>query len=374
MIPINKPWLDDDTKQEVLNVLAENSLTSPAKNGGKRVQDFESLLKSYLSVKHVIAVNSGTSAIHASLLSLGIGPGDEVILPSFTFVATANSVVATGAKPVFADINIDDYTIDVDDVEKKITDKTKAIIPVHLYGHTSNLNKLNAIAKANSINIVEDACQSLGSLYNEKQTGTIGNLGCFSFYASKVLTTGEGGAIVTDDDDIYEELLMIRNHGMVNGYDTRVFGLNLRLPELCAAIGISQMRKLNQMLEIRKTNAELLSEGLRGFEHKGILKLPKEPENGKFNWYLFTVGFKENSHRELIKNSLLKAGIGATVYYDPPVHKTPYYDNKNKSSDSSADLLPNTTWAWTHVLSLPVHPLMTTNDLNTIVKTFENTL
>ena len=125
-----------------------------------------------------------------------------MILPSFTFVATANSVVATGAKPVFADINIDDYTIDFADVEKKITDKTKAIIPVHLYGHPSNMDKLNTIAKAKSIKIVEDACQSLGSLYNEKQSGTIGDLGCFSFYASKVLTTGEGGAIVTNDDNI----------------------------------------------------------------------------------------------------------------------------------------------------------------------------
>ena len=375
MIPINKPWLDDDAKQEVLNVLAENSLTSPAKNGGKRVQDFENLLKSYLNVKHVIAVNSGTSAIHASLLSLGIKPGDEVILPSFTFVATANSVVATGAKPVFADINTDDYTIDFSDVEKKITDKTKAIIPVHLYGHPSNMERLNAIAKSKSIKVVEDACQSLGSLYNEKQTGTIGDLGCFSFYASKVLTTGEGGAIVTNDDNIYEELLMIRNHGMVNGYDTRVFGLNLRLPELCAAIGISQMRKLNQMLEIRKAHAELLSEGLKSFEQKGILKLPKESENNKFNWYLFTVGFKDNSHRELVKDNLLKAGIGATVYYDPPVHKTPYYDNDTDKSGSSADdLLPNTTWAWNHVLSLPVHPLMAKDDLNAIIRTFENTL
>lgn len=377
MIPINKPWLDDDAKQEVLNVLAENSLTSPAKNGGKRVQDFENLLKSYLNVKHVIAVNSGTSAIHAALLSLGIKPGDEVILPSFTFVATANSVVATGAKPVFADINIDDYTIDAADVEKKITNKTKAIIPVHLYGHPSNLDKLNTIAKSNSIKIVEDACQSLGSLYNEKQTGTIGDLGCFSFYASKVLTTGEGGAIVTNDDDTYEELLMIRNHGMVNGYDTRVFGLNLRLPELCAAIGISQMRKLNQMLEIRRANAELLSEGLKSFEQKDMLKLPTEPKNNKFNWYLFTVRFKEHSHRDLVKDNLLTTGIGATVYYDPPVHKTPYYNAAAAAADKSgsdADLLPNTTWAWNHVLSLPVHPLMNKNDLNTIVKTFENTL
>ena len=369
MIPINKPWLDDDAKQEVMNVLDENALTSPAKNGGKRVQAFENLLKSYLQVKHVIAVNSGTSAIHASLLSLGVKPGDEVLLPSFTFVATANSVIATGAKPVFVDINKNDYTIDVSDIGKKINNNTKAIIPVHLYGHPSDMDEINSIAKDNSLQVVEDSCQSLGSLYDQKQTGTMGNLGCFSFYASKVLTTGEGGAIVTNDDNLYEKLLMIRNHGMVNGYDTEIFGLNLRLPEVSAAIGIAQMRKLDKMLQMRKTNAELLLDGLKKFEQKGLLTLPHEPENKKFNWYLFTIGFKENSQRELIKNNLIGEEIGATVYYDPPIHKTPYY---NHSDDLNSDtFLSNTVWAWNHVLSLPVHPLITETDINKILKTFE---
>ena len=372
MIPINKPWLDDETKQEVLKVLDENALTSPAKNGGKRVQEFENLLKSYLKVKHVIAVNSGTSAIHASLLSLGVKPGDEVILPSFTFVATANSVIAAGAKPVFVDINKNDYTLDISDVVKKINSNTKAIIPVHLYGHPSDMDEINSIAKDNSLQVVEDSCQSLGSLYDQKQTGTIGNLGCFSFYASKVLTTGEGGAIVTNNDNLYEKLLMIRNHGMVHGYDTQVFGLNLRLPEVSAAIGIAQMRKVDRMLKMRKTNAELLFDGLKKFEQKGLLTLPYEPENKKFNWYLFTIGFKENSQRELIKNNLIEEEIGATVYYDPPIHKTPYYSHSNDLSSDT--FLSNTVWAWNHVLSLPVHPLITEADINKILKTFENNL
>lgn len=367
MIPINKPWLDDDVKQEVLNVLDENSLTSPAKNGGKRVQEFENLLKSYLNVKHVVAVNSGTSAIHASLLALGIKPGDEVLLPSFTFVATANSIVATGAKPVFVDVNKKDYTMDSLDIGKKINNNTKAIIPVHLYGHPSDMNEINSIAKDNSLQVVEDSCQSLGSLYDQKQTGTIGNLGCFSFYASKVLTTGEGGAIATNDDLLYERLLMIRNHGMVHGYDTKIFGLNLRLPELSAAIGIAQMKKLNKMLEMRKTNAQLLYEGLKKFKEKGVLNLPEESNNKQFNWYLFTIGFNETSQRDLIKNALINEGIGATVYYDPPVHKTPYYSLPD-------DSLTNTIWAWNHVLSLPVHPLMTRDDLNKILKSFETNL
>ncbi|KAA2282451.1 DegT/DnrJ/EryC1/StrS family aminotransferase [Candidatus Nitrosocosmicus agrestis] len=373
MIPINKPWLDEDAKQEVLNVLSENSLTSPAKNGGKRVQDFESLLKSYLNVKHVIAVNSGTSAIHAALLSIGIKPGDEVILPSFTFVATANSVIATGAKPVFADVNKNDFTIDINDIKKKVNEKTKAIIPVHLYGHPSDMDEIIDIASSRSLSVIEDACQSLGSLYNQKQTGTIGHLGCFSFYASKVLTTGEGGAIVTNNDDLHEQLLMIRNHGMVNGYDTRVFGLNLRLPELSAALGISQMKKLNQMLGMRKSNAKFLFDGLKKFEQDGLLALPQEAANKKFNWYLFTIAFKENSRRDLIKNGLVKEGIGATIYYDPPIHKTPFYEN-NAAEYVAPSLLSNTEWAWSHVLSLPVHPLISEDDLSRILKVFENIL
>ena len=147
MIPINKPWLGEEEKQEVLNILAENALTSPANIGGKRVQEFENVLQSYLNVRHVVAVNSGTSALHASLLSIDVKKGDEVILPSFTFVATANSVVAAGAKPVFADVNGQDYTIDIADMEKKINDNTKAIIPVHLYGHPSNMDEINSVAR-----------------------------------------------------------------------------------------------------------------------------------------------------------------------------------------------------------------------------------
>jgi perosamine synthetase len=369
LIPINKPLLGDEEKQEILNILEENVLTSPAIDGGKRVQEFETILKTYMNVKHVIAVNSGTSALHASLLSIGIKQGDEVILPSFTFVATANSVMAAGATPIFADINKQDYTIDVVDIEKKINKSTKAIIPVHLYGHPSNMNEINSIAREHSLYVIEDACQSLGSTYFQKQTGTLSDIGCFSFYASKVITTGEGGAIATNNDDFAENLKMIRNHGMIHGYDTTSFGLNLRLPELSAGIGKIQMKKLDKMLKIRRNNADILLNGLKKYEQtQSIINLPEETMDKKFNWYLFTVGFKDKNKRELIKNHLINEGIGATVYYDPPVHKTPYYKDFESQSDDS---LPNTIWAWRHALSLPVHPLATENDLYKIIKIFE---
>ena len=169
----------------MLDILAENALTSPANVGGKRVQEFENVLQSYLDVRHVVAVNSGTAALHASLLSIDIKQEDEVILPSFTFVATANSVVAAGAKPVFADVNGQDYTVDVADMEKRINDRTKAIIPVHLYGHPSNMSEINSVAREHSLWVIEDACQSLGSTYFQKQTGTLVTLAVLVFMQAR---------------------------------------------------------------------------------------------------------------------------------------------------------------------------------------------
>jgi perosamine synthetase len=362
MIPINKPWLDEEERREVMSVLDEKALTTAAHDGGKRVQDFESHLRDYLGMKYVIAVNSGTSALHAALLAAGVKQGDEVLLPSFTFVATANSVVAAGAKPIFVDINREDYTIDVSDLRAKITKNSKAIIPVHLYGHVSDMDEIIELAGKHSLYIIEDACQSLGSTYKKKQTGTLALMGCFSLYASKVLTSGEGGAVTTNDDGLADMLKMIRNHGMVEGYDTRIFGLNLRLPELSAAIAKVQMKKLTKMLELRRRNAELLTKLLLPIADRTQLKLPQETKEKKFNWYLYTVAFERNNIRDTIKDKMIKDKIGATVYYDPPVHKTPYYQ-KMLSSEAN---LTNTNWASEHVLSLPVHPLITDRDIERI--------
>src|SRR5215831_13821065 len=212
MIPINKPMIGEEERREVLEVLDENSsLTSASKDGGKKVRDFELLLRQYLHVKHVIAVNSGTAALYSSLIALGIKPGDEVILPSFTFVATANAVVATGAKPVFVDIKKQgpDYNIDLLDLKTKFTKNTRVVIPVHLYGNPADLEEIQELLQRYSngrVTMVEDACQSLGSTYKNKQTGTFGIMGCFSMYASKIVTSGEGGAIVTDNDEIADRL------------------------------------------------------------------------------------------------------------------------------------------------------------------------
>ena len=372
MIPINRPWIDNEEKQEVIKVLDENALTSASRNGGKRVQEFESSLRTFLNVKHAISVNSGTAALHAALLALDIKTDDEVLLPSFTFVATANSVIAAGAKPVFVDINTKDYTIDLHDLKRKISKKSKAIIPVHLYGHPSDLCELNEIANQYSFYIIEDACQSLGSLYKNKQTGTFGTMGCFSMYASKVLTAGEGGAIVTNDDKLADTLKMIRNHGMVEGYDTQMLGLNYRLPELSAAIAKIQMKKLKTILNLRRQNSLLLSNLLETIISKYDIKIPEEDQIKKFNWYLYTLAFNNPNNitlRDYIKKKLIENGIGAAVYYDPPVHKTPFYQKFSMNND-----LQNTNWSSKHVLSLPVHPGVTEMDIQNMVNILKREL
>lgn len=366
MIPINKPQIDDEERQEILKVLDEGILTSASNFGGKRVQDFERLLADFLHVKHAIAVNSGTAALHASILAAGIKESDEILIPSFTFVATANSVACTGAKPVFVDIEKDTYTMDPLDLENKITKKTRAIIPVHLYGHPAKMDEIKEIANKHSIIVIEDACQSLGSTYDGKQTGTLGQMGCFSMYASKVLTSGEGGAITTDSDEFAENLRMIRNHGMVNGYDTRIIGFNMRLPEISAAIAKTQMKKIQSMLDKRASNARKLGQLLSNKIKDKNIVLPHENQRTKYNWYLYTVAL--NDSRDKVKKFLNDSGIGATIYYDPPVHQTPFY---SKFYNGELEI---TEWASKSVLSLPVHPSITEKDLDFMANKVEEAI
>jgi perosamine synthetase len=379
MILINKPWIGEDEKREVIKTLDDNSLTSAAKDGGKRVRELESLLQDYLNIKNVVSINSGTSALLAALIAANVKIGDEVLLPSFTFVATANSILAAGAKPVFVDVNKYDYTMDVSDLKAKITKKTRAIIPVHLYGHPSDMDEITEVAETKSISIIEDACQSLGSTYNNRQTGTFGIMGCFSFYASKVMTSGEGGAVVTNDDSIAEKLKMIRNHGMVEGYDTRILGLNLRLPEISAAIAKTQMGRLREMLGLRRRNAEMLTTLISDVANENGIILPKESHSKRFNWYLYTIAITNDNLRDRIQKKMtLDDKIGATVYYDPPVHKTPYYERIMASGSgpqrTSVMGLPNTEWASKHVLSLPIHPMVTPEGLERVANSLKGAI
>ncbi|QDI88979.1 DegT/DnrJ/EryC1/StrS family aminotransferase [Candidatus Nitrosopumilus sp. SW] len=353
-IPINTPILGKEELSAVVSVVKSGGLTSASKDGGKNVQEFEKLVRTFVKTKYAVSVNSGTAALQAALYALDIKKGDEVIVPSFTFVASANAIASTGAKPVFVDILKENFTIDPDSITKKITRKTKAIMPVHLYGHISSLDRIREISKKHNLSVVEDAAQSLGSTFKGKQTGTFFELGCYSLYPGKVITSGEGGVIVTNNKKLYEKLQMIRNHGMVKGYDSKIFGLNLRLPEINAAIAKIQIKKLPEFIQSRRRNAKLLSDLLSDTK----IKIPFERKHEKFNWSLYTIATK---NRDSILKKLNSKGIGAAVYYPIPVHKIPIYKNKSK--------LTNTDWASKHVLSLPVHPNVSSKNIEYIAKT-----
>ena len=358
-IAINVPLVGKEEISIVTSILKNGALTSAANLGGKHVQDFEKSAASFVNSKYAIAVNSGTAALQAALYALDIKKGDEVLVPSFTFVATANAVVSTGAKPIFVDILKENFTIDPNDLEKKITKKTRAIILVHLYGNIAIIERLSEISKKYNIPIIEDSAQSLGSTYKEKHTGTFFEMGCYSMYPAKVMTAGEGGFVVTNNKNLRNKLLMIRNHGMVHGYDTRIFGLNLRLPEINAAIATIQMKKLPKFLKSRRNNAKFLSKSLSDLK----VKLPIERKNENVNWYLYTIS---SDKRNKLLKKLNEKGIGAAIYYPTPIHKTPFYKSKTK--------LPITDWASTHVLSLPIHPGVTQKNIEFIAKTMHEIL
>ncbi|RLE63526.1 MAG: hypothetical protein DRJ47_09350 [Thermoprotei archaeon] len=359
-VPINKPILGEEEKKLVLRVLESGTLTNASLSGGPMVRRFEEEFAEFIGVRHAIAVNSGTAALYASLLALNIGPGDEVLVPSFTFLATANVILLVGAKPVFVDISLEDYNIDVQDLERKITQKSKAVIPVHLYGFPAKMEEIMEIAEKYGLYVIEDACQAHGSLYKGKKAGSIGHLAAFSFYPSKVITTGEGGMITTNDDELAEKLRSIRTHGQLKGYDSVRLGFNLRMPEMEAAVGIAQLGKIKYFLEKRRENAYRLMEFL---DNPNIVK-PFEDDERKHNWYLFTVRFDCQETRDRALKKLREEGIGATIYYDPPVHLTPLYSQLGYSKVP----LPRTEQASKTVLSLPVHPLVEEEDLKLIAE------
>jgi len=365
LIPINISILDEKEKLEVMKVMDSGFLTTAASEGGAYVKKMQSSLESFLNVKHVLAVNSGTAALYASLLAIGVKPGDEVLIPSFTFLATANSVLLTGAKPVFVDIELNHYNMNPADLAKKITEKTKAVMPVHLYGHPAEMSEITEIAAKHGLNIIEDAAQSLGSTYKGLQTGTLSDIGCFSLYASKIITSGEGGFIATNRTELAEKVKMIRNHGMISPYNSGTLGSNMRMPEIEAAIAYVQMSKLPTFLKSRRENAGYLSKALSTFS--GV-NLPTEAERCKSNWYLYTVLINKN--RDVVQRYLQSKGIGAAVYYNPPVHKSDIYKG-NRFGDTSLD---NTDFASNHVLSLPVHPKVTKDDLTLISTTLHEVL
>ncbi|MBS7246828.1 MAG: DegT/DnrJ/EryC1/StrS family aminotransferase [Candidatus Jordarchaeales archaeon] len=367
MIPINKPILGREEEENVLSVLRSGNLTGRVSESGM-VMEFERLFSSFLGVKYAVAVSSGTAALHASLLAIDVRPGDEVIVPSFTFSATCNVVLHVGAKPVFVDIDLDTYTMNPDEVKKTLTPKTKAIIPVHLYGHPADMKPIMEVAEEEKIYVIEDAAQAHGAEYNGVKVGGIGHLGCFSFYPTKIITTGEGGMVATNDEELAEKIRMIRNQGERGDYVTTLLGHNWRLPEMNAAIGVAQMRRINEFLAKRRRNANRLTELLREVKE---LVLPFEKGKARHAWNIYTVRLRdERVRRDDVVSFLRKRGVGATVYYPVPVHRTKLYIERGYSNV----FLPGTELASKTVFSLPVHPSMTEEDVETVASAVKQSL
>lgn len=356
MIPIAKPIIGAEEIKAVTAVLNSGGIAQ-----GKVVEEFEEAFAEFIGTKYAIAVNSGTAALHIALLAHGIGESDEVITTPFTFIATANSILFTGAKPVFADIEEDSFNIDTDNITESITSRTKAIIPVHLYGHPCDMKKIMKIAEEHGLVIIEDACQAHGAEFERKKVGAFGT-GCFSFYPTKNITTGEGGMITTNDKDIAQRARMIRSHGQKERYLHEILGYNYRMTDIAAAIGLCQLRKLGQFNQKRIENAKFLNKGLS--EIRGLIP-PSAKPNVKhvFHQYAMRVTEDFGISRDKLREKLKSKNIATEIYYPLPIHKQPLYRNLGYNNH-----LPNSEKAAREVLSLPVHPSLAKEDLGYVVE------
>ncbi|MGO4229471.1 DegT/DnrJ/EryC1/StrS family aminotransferase [Arthrobacter sp. YAF34] len=353
-IPAAKPIIGDEERAAVDAVLASGMLAQ-----GKQVAEFETEFSSVLvDGRAAVAVNSGTSGLHLGLLAAGVGPGDEVIVPSFTFAATGNAVALTGATPVFADIELDHYTLDTDHVASLITEKTKGIMPVHLYGHPFDVEGLGKLAAERGIDLYEDAAQAHGASFNGKKVGSFGTFAMFSLYPTKNMTSGEGGMVTTSDAAVEQKLRLLRNQGMEKQYENEIVGFNARMTDLHAAIGRVQLTKVLGWTAQRQQNAAFLDANL---ENVGA---PAVKAGAGHVYHQYTIRVSED--RDGLAKALREEyNIGTGVYYPVPNHRLPSF---NRTED-----LPNTETAAKEVLSLPVHPSLSQDDLERIV-TAVNTL
>lgn len=362
-IPLYKIYWDEADVNRVLDVIRQGMFWAT----GPNIEQFESLAAEYLGRGYAVAFNSGTSALHAVLLACGIKGGDEVIVPSFTFIATANSVLFVGAKPVFADIEKKTYGLDPEDVGRKITGKTKAIMPMHYGGSSCQIRELKEIAADHKLLLLEDAAESLGTRINDELVGSFGDAAMFSFCGNKVITTGEGGMIVTDQRDVYEKLKLIRSHGRLEteDYFTSVrtgdyvmLGYNWRMSNITAALGVTQLEKLNKLIEMRRKNAAYMSKNLSDMSE---IEPPNPPE-GVFHVYqMYTVRVRGGEKtRDGLRDHLAEKGVMTKVYFSP-VHLTHFYREKFGFKGGE---LPVTEELSNRVLSLPMYASLTKGEMD----------
>jgi dTDP-4-amino-4,6-dideoxygalactose transaminase len=350
------PFIGRDEKKRVLEVLDSRFFVQ-----GTKVAKFEEEFAEYIGVDYAIAVNSGTAALHAALLASDIKQGDEIITTPFTFIATANSILYTGAKPVFADICEDDFTINPEEIKEKITKKTKGIIPVHLFGQPADMQAVMEIAHDHDLAVIEDACQAHGAEFKRKKVGGFAT-GCFSFYPTKNMTTGEGGMITTNNRRVARKASIIRNHGSTKKYYHETLGYNYRMTDIAAAMGIEQLKKLDSFNRKRIENARYLTRGLKKID--GIIP-PKEKKERKhvFNQYTIRILPEFGKSREEVAHELNRIGIPVGIYYPIPIHQQPLYRKRGYR-----DNLPVSEKLSKEVLSLSVHPGISKRDIDHIIE------
>ena len=366
-IPFFLPKITKEDKKAVNDALNSSLLTD-----GPKLRQFESAFRKFTGAKYAIGVSNATSALHLSLKSLGIGKGDEVVVPDMTFVATANAVVHSGAKPIFADVEKETMNISLDSIKKKITKKTKAIIPVHFAGKTCNIIPIVRFAKKNNLMVIEDCAHAIGAQHGKKHVGNFGSAGCFSFYPTKNITTIEGGMVITNSKKIADYITSARNHGLTKtlvqrysdgkpwDYDMVESGFNYRLDEIRSSLGLSQLKRIKKINASRKKVFEYYNKKLR--EIDGII-IPKSSETNDHVYHLYIMRIKKGNKisRDELFTQLLKYGIKTTVHYKP-IHKfTAFKEHNNNEFKNANDL-------YDEIISLPFYPDMPIKNQNFIIK------
>jgi dTDP-4-amino-4,6-dideoxygalactose transaminase len=352
-IPVARPVIAEEDIEAAVRVLRSGMVVQ-----GPEVAAFEDEFSALVEGRHCVAVNSGTSALHLALLAMGIGGGDEVIVPSFSFAASANAVRLAGADVVFADIDPDTYALDPESVAAAVSPRTAAIMPVHLYGQPAAMPRLTEIATRHYLGIIEDAAQAHGARIDGHNVGAWGTTGCFSFYPTKNMHSLEGGMITTADNSLARTLRLLRNQGMEQRYANEIVGANLRLTDVAAAIGRQQLQRLTAWNKQRQHHAQILSDGLVG------VGTPMQPAGTEHVFHQYTI--RVPNGRDDLQAHLHRRGIGSTVYYPTPIHRLRPYLADDGAPDPRWDL-PHTDAAASQVLSLPVYPNLNADELVRVV-------
>ena len=374
IIPLYKIYTDDEDV---------NLITKIVKRGnnwaiGPEIEEFENAIKNYIDVDYCLTLNSGTSALHAAFLAYGLGPQNDIVVPSFSFISTANSVSFVGANPIFADSEESTYGLDPELLSNYITPNTKAIVPMDYGGLPCRINEINQVAKNNDVLVIEDSAEALGSTIDGKKVGSFSDSSIFSFCGNKVLTTGEGGAVVTNDKKIYEKIKLIRSHGRMDSkrYFDNVeqsqyleLGYNWRMSSITAALGISQIQKLDKIISMRQNNADVISKTISKFPE---ITLPLSPDGFKNIYQMYSIRLSNKNIRDELHNFLTTKKIFSKVYF-PPIHLTDFYKNK---FGTTSNQLPVTEKISNEILTLPLYPNMTSEEksylTNSICEFFES--